>query len=427
MASGAATSATGGSAGSQAASLDDRAWTARPWAAHGIRLLMFVGPLVSGFVAVSAAMALVPRPTAALLLVPWIALLVGVSAAGAHVVQGLTMRLAPLSALFRISLVFPDAAPSRFSIALRRGSVRTLEGRDGTSDGDQAAAEQLLALVAELSRHDRATRGHSERVRAYAVMLGEETGLERDELDKLNWAALIHDIGKLHVPEEILNKPDRPTAEEWDVLRRHPGAAAAHVETLRPWLGGWVDAATQHHERYDGDGYPDGLAGKDISLAGRLVSIADAYDVMTAPRSYKPGLPVEQARAELLKCAGTQFDRNWSGRSCASRSVGKGGPPGRSAGCRTSPRSSGRLPSPRRRVDRPSSLRRPCRWRLSSESRRLCRSRHRNRWPSSELSRQPARSSNRRARRMPCPCRRRRRPSPTRQRPASPSPPRPWP
>ena len=92
------------------------------------------------------------------------------------------------------------------------------------------------------------------------------------------------------------------------MLRTHPGAGGPYVEPLRGWLGDWVDATTQHHERFDGKGYPLGLAGKDISLAGRIVSIADAYDVMTAARSYKKPLPAAQARAELTRNSGTQFD-----------------------------------------------------------------------------------------------------------------------
>lgn len=90
-------------------------------------------------------------------------------------------------------------------------------------------------MLTQLNRHDRRTRGHTERVRAYSVMLGEEIGLDRSDLDRLNWAALAHDVGKLHVPVEILNKPGRPTAAEWEVLRSRPGAAADHVESLRPW------------------------------------------------------------------------------------------------------------------------------------------------------------------------------------------------
>ena len=125
---------------------------------------------------------------------------------------------------------------------------------------------------------------------------------------KLRWAALIHDIGKLEVPEEILNKNGRPTDEEWEIIRGHPDAAGPRLEALTPWLGEWAMAAFDHHERYDGSGYPQGLRGQEISRAGRIVAVADAYDVMTAPRSYKPSLPAEQARAELAANSGTQFD-----------------------------------------------------------------------------------------------------------------------
>jgi len=208
--------------------------------------------------------------------------------------------------------VFPDEAPSRFSAALRSGSSRSLarrvDGSGGAGTPEQAAAERLIELLSDFGRHDRLTRGHSERVRAYSVMLGEQINLSRDELDKLNWAALAHDLGKLDVPEAILNKAARPTEEEWKVLRGHPGAGAAYIDPLRDWLGDWIDAVTQHHERFDGTGYPNGFAGTEISLAGRIVSIADAFDVMSATRSYKKPLPPEQARAELLRNAGTQFD-----------------------------------------------------------------------------------------------------------------------
>jgi HD domain-containing protein/Big-like domain-containing protein len=270
---------------------------------------MLVGPLLAGFIAVSAAVQLVPRPGGIPLTIAWIVLLVGVSSAGAHAVRRITMDLAPLAALFRLSLVFPDEAPSRFKTALRARTGRHLAERaDGPVGAEQGAAEEMVALLARLSRHDRMTRGHSERVRAYSVMLGEEIGLDSEDLDRLNWAALIHDIGKLEVPAEILNKAGRPTAAEWDSLRGHPQAAAEYVEPLRPWLGEWVDAATQHHERWDGGGYPAGLAAEQISRAGRIVAISDAFDVMTAARSYKSPLPAAQARAELLRCAGNQFD-----------------------------------------------------------------------------------------------------------------------
>ncbi len=307
------TSANGGSASSQATSLDQRAWAPHPWVSRAIRAAILIVPIIAGVVAVRLAGSIVERPDGTAGFWLWMTGLVALSTTVATGVHRLTRKLAPLGALLTMSLVFPDEAPSRFRTALRAGSARSLE-RDlasGQAPSDQqAAAEELVALLARLNAHDRLTRGHSERVRAYAVMLGEEIGLSPEELEKLNWAALIHDIGKLEVDGAILAKAGRPTDAEWEVLRTHPAAAAGYVEPLREWLGEWVEAATQHHERFDGTGYPNGLAGVHISRAGRIVAIADAFDVMTATRSYKKALPAAQARAELRRNAGSQFDPN---------------------------------------------------------------------------------------------------------------------
>ena len=110
--------------------------------------------------------------------------------------------------------------------------------------------------------HDRLTRGHCERVRAYADLIGEELGLDADSKNKLHWAALLHDVGKLDVPAEILNKTEKLTPDEWQIIRGHPAASVRWIEPLRPWLGDWVLAASEHHERYDGDGYPLRLRGE---------------------------------------------------------------------------------------------------------------------------------------------------------------------
>ncbi len=306
------TTALGGSASSQAETLDRAAWTPRPLTAFALKLTLFLAPILAAVLAVRGFIAAVSAPNGTLLYWVWMAALVAVSCAVSVGMQRVLRRLAPLTVLLKMSLVFPDEAPDRFGLALRSGTFRSLSrkvsGPNDLRSDDQARAEHLVEAMGQLGRHDRMTTGHSERVRAYAVMLGEEIGLSADELDKLNWAALVHDIGKLAVPSEILNKPGRPTADEWAVLREHPGAGYHHVNPLRPWLGDWVDAATQHHERWDGGGYPLGLAGTDISIAGRIVAIADAFDVMTATRSYKKPLAPEQARAELTLNSGTQFD-----------------------------------------------------------------------------------------------------------------------
>jgi hypothetical protein len=234
------------------------------------------------------------------------------------VVAALLRRLLPLAALLRLSLAFPDQAPSRFRIARRTASLQQAQARvaaalvvdDHTLDAEDpaTAVRHCLELVASLAHHDRITRGHCERVRAYCNLLGEQLGLGRDDLQRLQWAGLLHDVGKVGVPARVLNKQGRLTADEWEQIKQHPAIGARLTRPLEPWLGDWVRGVGEHHERWDGGGYPAGLAGDEISLAARIIAVADAFDVMTAARSYKDPLPAEAARAELVKCAGTQFD-----------------------------------------------------------------------------------------------------------------------
>ena len=243
----------------------------------------------------------------------WLAM--SLSATGVvSLIYAVSRRLLPLGALLDLSLVFPDESPSRFKLALRTGTVESLEERlrqlrDANEPASaQEAAEILLQLAGALDVHDKITRGHSERVRAYSYSLGKQLSLGADELDRLNWAALLHDVGKLDVSTEILNKPGKPTDEEWEQLRRHPLYGETLVEPLNEWLGTWTDAVGYHHENWDGKGYPRGIAGEEIPLAGRIVAIADVYDVITSARSYKEPASPTEARAELARCAGTQFD-----------------------------------------------------------------------------------------------------------------------
>jgi putative nucleotidyltransferase with HDIG domain len=225
-------------------------------------------------------------------------------------------RLLPLAVLFKLSMIFPDRAPSRFAMARRAGNVRLLHERvrqareHGVEDDPARAAETILSLVAALSAHDRATRGHSERVRALTDMLGDSLKLPLEDRDRLRWAALLHDIGKLQVSGAILNKPGKPEPHEWDILKQHPEEGARLAAPLLAWLGRWGPAIEQHHERYDGRGYPNGLSGAEISIGGRVVCVTDSFETMTAARPYKKPMSASAAREELARCAGEQFDPN---------------------------------------------------------------------------------------------------------------------
>jgi hypothetical protein len=139
-------------------------------------------------------------------------------------------------------------------------------------------------------------------------MLAGELDLDDEDRDRLRWAALLHDIGKLRVPGRILNKAGKPDRFEWERLQAHPAEGAAIVEPLLPWLGTWATTIVQHHERFDGRGYPAGLEGEGISLGARIVSVADSFEVMTAARAYKRPMTPSAARRELARCSGSQFD-----------------------------------------------------------------------------------------------------------------------
>lgn len=292
-----------------------RRWVERRWVARSIRIVGTGMPVVLAIVTGIAAGRIFGRPDSFAMGIVRVVATGVVSAVVMAAADRVFRRLTPLAALFQLTLVFPDRAPSRFSVALRSGNSKLLAHRieeirrgDRRPEPDQSYYETLLELAAALNAHDRLTRGHCERTRAYTEVLINELELPAADADRLRWASLLHDVGKLGVDAKILTKPGKPTDEEWVQLRAHPEIGAQLVAPIADFLGPWVSAVSQHHERWDGGGYPGGLAGRAIHLGGRMVAVADAYDVMTSARSYKRPMSPRDARAELVRCSGTQFD-----------------------------------------------------------------------------------------------------------------------
>lgn len=167
--------------------------------------------------------------------------------------------------------------------------------------------DTVRAIVGALETRDLYTHGHSIRVSRYAVMIGERLGLPRERLHGLELSALLHDIGKIGTPDQILHKVQSLNTAEFNVMKLHPLTGAellSQVEALKPL----VPFVKHHHERFDGRGYPDGLKGEDIPLESRIIIVADTYDAMTTTRSYRKGLDKKVAIKEIQRCAGSQFD-----------------------------------------------------------------------------------------------------------------------
>lgn len=293
---------------------DEGRWEDRRILGGALIAATWVIPIVAGIAASTIFARAVKRPHPLAGAIGWWIAVLAVSFVTVNVVDRFSRRLLPLATLYRLSLAFPDRAPSRYRVARRAHRVTDLEhrleaARAAGKDDDQAmAAERILSLVAALNSHDRRTRGHSERVRVYTDLLAEELKLPAEDRDKLRWAALLHDIGKLEVSTDILNKDGRPDETEWKRIHGHPDAGLTLIGPLRDWLGGWAEAIRDHHERWDGSGYPRGLKRKQISLGGRVVAVADSYETMTAARPYKKPMSMAAARLELIESSGAHFD-----------------------------------------------------------------------------------------------------------------------
>ncbi|MDR7002425.1 HD-GYP domain-containing protein [Neobacillus niacini] len=166
----------------------------------------------------------------------------------------------------------------------------------------------VKAVIATLELKDPYTRGHSERVASYALELAKYSGrLNNEELKSFNFACLLHDIGKIHIPDEILMKPTKLTMEEYEIIKSHTIVGAEAVSKI-VGLSNNIEVIRSHHERWDGKGYPDALKGKEISYLARVAAIADAFDAMTSTRSYRAALSLDEAFNRILEGKGTQFD-----------------------------------------------------------------------------------------------------------------------
>lgn len=175
------------------------------------------------------------------------------------------------------------------------------------ADLKTAFVDTVRSLVGALEAKDPYTRGHSERVSEYSAVVGRTLGLGPKEIERLEYAALLHDLGKLAVPSAILVKPGRLTDDEMNSVKLHPGRGAEMIRRIPP-LRDLADAVAQHHEWFDGSGYPGGLSGSDMSTASRILCVADSFDAMTSSRAYRPALSRSEAIAELIRGAGSQFD-----------------------------------------------------------------------------------------------------------------------
>jgi putative two-component system response regulator len=190
-----------------------------------------------------------------------------------------------------------------------RDHQRNLEKRvrEQSEQMEQFFVDALLTIANAVEIRDGYTGGHVERVTVYAVATGAALGLAPEQLRALAAAALLHDVGKIGIPDQVLTKPGRLTPEEYAVMQQHP-AIGADILQQSPFLHASIPGVLHHHERWDGGGYPNRLAGKGISVEGRILAVVDAYDAMITTRPYRERCGADDALTELRRCAGSQFD-----------------------------------------------------------------------------------------------------------------------
>ena len=184
---------------------------------------------------------------------------------------------------------------------------RTAELDEALASLENAYRSTLQALTAALETRDAETHGHSERVVTFSLRLGREYGLNPIEMKALEFGALLHDIGKIGVPDAILRKPAKLTDEEWERMREHPLHGQQILRGIK-FLEGAARVVAQHHEKWDGSGYPIGLKGDEINICARIFAVADAFDAITSDRVYRRAQSYEAAARELDEWSDRQFD-----------------------------------------------------------------------------------------------------------------------
>ncbi|HUY08823.1 MAG TPA: HD-GYP domain-containing protein [Candidatus Dormibacteraeota bacterium] len=203
--------------------------------------------------------------------------------------------------------------PALVTLAAPVAIVQTATNRWMRAQQDRAVEAQsgfnatLVSLSKAIDLRDSDTEGHCRRVVDYSLMMGRYLRFSDEDLLRLCHGALLHDIGKIGVPDAILHKPGPLTDEEWRVMRTHPQLGALMVADVRQ-LEKAREVILAHHERFDGKGYPNGLVAAEVPLAARVFTIADAFDAMISDRPYRAAMSLEDARAEVVRCSGTQFD-----------------------------------------------------------------------------------------------------------------------
>ena len=176
-----------------------------------------------------------------------------------------------------------------------------------TRENEELFLHVVESLADAIDAKDNYTKGHSGRVAQYAKEIAQRYGYDEKQQELIFMMGLLHDVGKIGVPDEVINKPGRLTDEEFNRIKEHPVIGHKILSNIRK-MPELADGARCHHERYDGNGYPEGISGENIPEKARIIAVADAYDAMTSNRSYRGVLPQEKVRAEIEKGKGSQFD-----------------------------------------------------------------------------------------------------------------------